>query len=55
MCFEQISRMKINYNKSDLVPVNLDEEETLQYSKIFCCKVGSFTFKYLGVPLHYQN
>jgi hypothetical protein len=37
-----------------LVPVNLDEE-TLQYSRIFCCKEGSFPFKYLGVPLHYEK
>jgi hypothetical protein len=26
--FEQLSGMKINYNKSDMIPVNLDEEET---------------------------
>jgi hypothetical protein len=25
--------MKINYNKSDLTPVNLDEEETQEYAK----------------------
>jgi hypothetical protein len=53
--FEQISGMKINYGKSDMVPVNLTEDETNQYSRIFCCKVGSFPFKYLGVPLHYEK
>jgi hypothetical protein len=42
MCFEQISGMKINYSRTDLVPVSLDE--TLQYSRIFCCKVGSFPY-----------
>jgi hypothetical protein len=31
-----------------MVPVNLDEEETLQYAKILCYKIGSFPFKYLG-------
>jgi hypothetical protein len=55
LCFEQISRMKINYNKNDMVPTNLDEEETLQYSKIFYCNVGTFPFKYLGVPLHFEK
>jgi hypothetical protein len=55
ICFEQLLGMKINYNKSDMVPVNLSEEETLQYSKIFGCKIGSFPFKYLGVPLHYDK
>jgi hypothetical protein len=55
MCFEHILGMNINYSKSDLIPVNLDDEETLQYSRIFCCKVGSFPFKYLGVHLHYKK
>jgi hypothetical protein len=31
--YKQVLEMKINYNKSDLVPVNLDEEETPQYAK----------------------
>jgi hypothetical protein len=35
VCFEHILGMKINYNKSDMVHVNLDEDETLQYSRIF--------------------
>jgi hypothetical protein len=55
MCFEHILGMNINYSKSDLISVNLDEEETLQYFRIFCCKVGSFPFKYLGVHLHYKK
>jgi hypothetical protein len=33
VCFEQIAMMKINYNKSDLTPVNLGEEETQEYAK----------------------
>jgi hypothetical protein len=53
--YEQVLGMKINYNKSDLVPMNLDEEETLQYAKIFWCKIGEFSFKYLGVPLHHKK
>jgi hypothetical protein len=47
--------MKINYNKSDLTPVNLDEEETQEYAKKICCKIGTFPFRYLGVPLHYEK
>jgi hypothetical protein len=54
VCFEQLYGMKINYNKSDLVPVNL-EEETNAYARIFCCKLGAFPFKYLGVPLHHDK
>jgi hypothetical protein len=47
--------MKINYNKSDVVPINLNEEETQMYSRIFCFKLGAFPFKYLGVPLHHEK
>jgi hypothetical protein len=54
-CFEQLANMKINFNKSDLISVNLDEGQTHQYAKIFCCKLGSFPFKYLGVPVHHDK
>jgi hypothetical protein len=53
-CFEKISGVRINFHKSDLTPVNL-EEETQIYAQIFCCKIETFPFKYLGVPLHYDK
>jgi hypothetical protein len=55
VCFEQLSGMKINYHKSYLVPVNLEEEEIQQYAKILCYKLGSSPFKYLEVPLYYEK
>jgi hypothetical protein len=55
LCFEKLSGMKINYNKSDMTAINLEEDETQDYVKIFCCKVSLFPFKYLGVPLHHKN
>jgi hypothetical protein len=47
--------MKINYSKSDLMTINLEEEEGNNYATIFCCKIGKFPLKYLGVPLHYEK
>jgi hypothetical protein len=55
VCFEQLSGMKINYHKNDMIPINLDEEEAQVYAKKFCCKIGTFPFKYLGVPIHYEK
>jgi hypothetical protein len=55
VCFEKLSDMKINYHKSDLSPVNLEEEESNRYAQIFCYKTSSFPFKYLGVSLHYEK
>jgi hypothetical protein len=55
VCFEQLSAMKINYYKSDLTPVNLGEEDTQAYARIFYCKTCNFPFKYSGVPLNYER
>jgi hypothetical protein len=54
-CFEKMSGMRINYNKSDLTPINLEDDESHNYVKIFYCRVGSFPFKYLGIPLHFEK
>jgi hypothetical protein len=40
--FEQISRMRINFHKSELIPLNLDEHQTHQISHMFRCPVGVF-------------
>ena len=55
ICFEQVSGMRINYNKSELIPINLDEPETQLFANIFGCVVGNFPIKYLGIPLHYDK
>jgi hypothetical protein len=54
-CFEQMSGMKINYHKSDLMTINIGHEEANNFAQIFCCKIGAFPFKYLGVPLHFSK
>jgi hypothetical protein len=53
--FKKISEMKINYHKSDLTSISLDEDESNLYAQIFCYKLGQFPFTYLGVPLHYEK
>ena len=52
-CFENLSGLKINYDKCELVPINVDEASAKILSQIFCCKIGTFPLKYLGFPLHY--
>jgi len=47
--------MRINFHKSELVPLNLDHSEAHRLAHIFSCTLGSFPIKYLGVPLHYDN
>ena len=43
--------MKVNYNKSDLLTLGTSEEEANTFAKLFCCNLGHFPIKYLGVPL----
>jgi hypothetical protein len=55
MWSEQISGMRINFHKSELVPLNLDMDEAHRFAHVISCPLGSFPIKYLGVPLHYDN
>jgi hypothetical protein len=55
VCFEQMSGMKINYDKSDLLTIGLEEDEENYFAQIFCCKKSEFPIKYLGVPLHFTK
>jgi hypothetical protein len=54
-CFEQISRMKINYHKSELMAINIEQGEMQSYLDIFQCVAGAFPMKYLGIPLHFEK
>jgi hypothetical protein len=38
-----------------MVPINLEEEQTNHFAKKNFYKVGSFPFKYPGIPLHYDK
>jgi mannosylglycoprotein endo-beta-mannosidase len=55
MWYEQVSGMRINFHKSELVPLNLDPDTAHSLAHILCCPLGSFPLKYLGIPLHYDN
>jgi hypothetical protein len=54
-CFELMSDMIVNYHKSELVPLGVENEEIQIFAQIFGCPVGNLPIKYLGIPLHYQN
>ena len=49
-CFEQLSGMKINFHKCDLVPLNVAPDDANIFAQILSCKLGCFPLKYLGVP-----
>lgn len=53
--FELVSGMSINYHKSELVPINLEETEIHTFLDIFQCVKGDFPIKYFGIPLHFDK
>jgi hypothetical protein len=54
-CFEQLSGMRINYHKSELIGINIDSVDMNPFLGIFQCVEGHFPIKYLGLPLHFEK
>ena len=49
-CFELVSGLKINMQKSEVIPVG-DVEDMDRAAAVFGCKVGKFPTTYQGLPL----
>jgi hypothetical protein len=43
--------LKINYGKSQLIPIIVPHDTTTLLAKEFGCQVGTMPFTYLGLPL----
>jgi len=43
LCYEQMTGMKINYDKSDLLNIGIDEDRINEFVRVFCCKTGDFS------------
>jgi hypothetical protein len=54
LCYEQMTGMRINFDKSDLT-IGIEGDRTNDFAKVFCCKKEEFPIKYLGVPLYFTN
>jgi hypothetical protein len=53
--FEQISALKINLHKSELLCYR-DAQDSLDTSlELFGCKIGDLPSNYLGIPIHYKR
>ena len=51
ICFETVSGLKINFFKSKLIGIKVEESLISHLARILGCKVGSFPATYLGLPL----
>lgn len=53
--FEQVSGLKINFHKSELICFGRAQDSLDQYKEIFGCKHGELPLRYLGIPIHFKK
>jgi hypothetical protein len=53
--FEQLSGFKTNFHKSKLFCYVVAKANQNEYAQFFRCDLGSFPFKYLGIPMHHRK
>jgi hypothetical protein len=53
--FEQLLGPKINFHKSELFCYGTANDNQVEYTQIFRCKVGSFPFRYLEIPMYHRK
>jgi hypothetical protein len=50
--FEELSDVKINFHKSEIFCFRQAKEFEPWYEQLFGCKKVSYSFRYLGIPMH---
>jgi hypothetical protein len=53
--FADSTGLHVNYNKSNIYPINVSEQKMALLANTFHCKVGALPFTYLGLPLGLKN
>ena len=53
--FEQLSGLKINFHKNEMFCYGTAKTRQNEYARIFWCDMGSFPFRYLGIPMHHRK
>jgi hypothetical protein len=51
LCFENMSGLKINFDKSEVMVSGLAEGAKQRVANLLNCKLGKFPIKYLGLPM----
>jgi hypothetical protein len=53
--FEKVLGMRVNFYKSECIPLNIDEGRAHEITHVLGCPLGKLPFRYLGVPLHFEK
>jgi hypothetical protein len=49
LCFENMSGLKINFDKSEVIVIGVTVQEQHRVANMLNCKLGAFPMKYLGL------
>lgn len=49
--FQLASGLQINFHKSEILGLNVEETKLHDLARLLCCKVGRFPISYLGLPI----
>ena len=55
VCFQACFGLKINFHKSSLTGIGIDNDLSERHSSILGCVQASLPITYLGLPLHFKN
>ncbi|GJY92863.1 putative RNA-directed DNA polymerase, partial [Tanacetum coccineum] len=50
-CFEEVSGLRVNYNKSKLYGIGVEDRELSDMARWMGCGIGEFPFMYLGLSI----
>lgn len=50
-CFEMVSKLNINWDKSCVAGIKISEAELTSFSEVLCCICKQWPLNYLGLPL----
>jgi hypothetical protein len=51
LCFENMSGLKINFDKSEVLVTGVPDEEKRRLANLLNCKLGTCPLRYLGLPV----
>ena len=51
LTFQQSTGLKVNFAKSSMIPLNLEEGEAIRLAAVLGYRIGQLPFTYLGSPL----
>ena len=49
--FSRSTGLVVNFHKSSMIPINVDEDAIIELAAAFGCQVGKMPFTYLGLPV----